>query len=232
LRIGACVQAWRRAPAQIAPPLPSAPARAKLLAVSEERGSELALRNAQGAYPRLTWRRHVTAAARSRVGVVHTVATALPLRSCNAVNNADGRRWCQPRAQATAHAALERYEHQPARAICRPALKEGPVAAVRPEDAQQSRRCVCAAMCSAPDTPGRHRRAQLGRSRRTAARHNLRSTRSRRRCGARRGAMSFSAAALCSVALRMSCRVAPRVARRAAAPHHACAMCGLRFLQH
>jgi hypothetical protein len=35
----------------------------------------------------------------------------------------------QALAPATAHVALERYEHQPARAFCRPALNEGPVAA-------------------------------------------------------------------------------------------------------
>jgi hypothetical protein len=58
------------------------------------------------------------------------------------------------------------------------------------------------------------------------------STGSGRICGARRGVMSFSAAALCSVAVRMSRRVAPRIARHAAARHHACAVCGLRFLQH
>jgi len=98
--------------------------------------------------------------------------------------------------------------------------------------ARRRRRYVCAAMCSAPAAPGRHRCAQLGRSRRTAARHNLRSSRSSRRCGEQRGATCFSAAALCSVAVRMSRRVAPRIARHAAARHHACAVCGLRFLMH
>jgi len=97
----------------------------------------------------------------------------------------------QALAPATAHVALERYEHQPARAFCRPALNKGPVATVRPEDAQQSRRCVCAAMCSAPATPVRHRCARLGRARRAAARHNLRSTHNSRRCSAQRGAMYF-----------------------------------------
>jgi hypothetical protein len=87
-------------------------------------------------------------------------------------------------------------------------------------------------LCSAAANPGRHRCAQLGRSRRTAARHNLRSSRSSRRCGEQRGATCFSAATLCSVAVRMSRRVAPRIARHAAARHHACAVCGLRFLQH
>jgi hypothetical protein len=101
---------------------------------------------------------------------------------------------------------------------------------VRPEDAQRSRRCVCAAMCSAPDTPGRRRRAQLGRARRAAARRNLIPSRSSRRCGEQRGATCFSAASLCSVAVRMSRRVAPRVARRAAARHCACTARGVRFL--
>ena len=36
------------------------------------------------------------AAATSRVGVVRDVITARPLRRYNAVNNAGGRRWCQP----------------------------------------------------------------------------------------------------------------------------------------
>ena len=46
--------------------------------------------------PRVTWHRHVTASATSRVGVVRTVANALPLRTCNAVIDAGGR-WCQRR---------------------------------------------------------------------------------------------------------------------------------------
>jgi hypothetical protein len=64
--------------------------------VSEEWGSEVALRKA--GFHQLTWRRHVTAAATSRVAVLRAVITASSLRSYNAVNNGEGRRWCQPRA--------------------------------------------------------------------------------------------------------------------------------------
>ena len=94
-RTSACVQAWQRAPAQIERLLLSARASVMVPTNSEERGSEVALRKA--GFHHLTWRRHVTAAATSRVGVLRAVTTARSLRSYNTVNNAGGRRCCQPR---------------------------------------------------------------------------------------------------------------------------------------